>query len=40
MENDANFKRDLDEYLKSIEYDEQQVYEELNQGIRNLMSKR
>lgn len=40
MKDNEEFKNELEEYLSSICYDEQQVYEELNQGISYVMSKR
>jgi hypothetical protein len=30
MESNEDFKRELNDYLESIQYDEKQVYEEMN----------
>lgn len=36
---DENFKKDLDEYLSLIQYDEKQVYEELVSKCNSLIRK-
>lgn len=37
---DENFKKEVDEYLESVQYDELQIQEEMNEKVRTMMSRR
>lgn len=39
MGTDDNFKKELDDYLKLIQYDERQVYEEMNQAFQKCLEE-
>ena len=39
MGTDEDFKKELNEYLKSIQYDERQVYEEMNQAFQKCLKE-
>lgn len=40
MGSNENFKRELNEYLESIQYDEEQVYEEMNIAFQRCFNKK
>ncbi len=39
METYVDFKNELDDYLKLIQYDEKQIYEEMNQAFQKCLEK-